>query len=64
MGKQGLVQFESIALNGRVYFPGPTVDSPGQSESIFQSVAMEPRTTVENVTPPVIIKDDRFLGGL
>ena len=64
MGKQGLVQFESVALNGRIYFPGPAVDASSQSQRIFQAMAMKPGTTIQDITSSVIIKYDRFLGRL
>ena len=59
----GLVEFESVAGEGGIDFPGPGVDAPGEGEGVFQSVAAEPRAVVEDFAAGVVVEDDEAVRG-
>lgn len=53
-----LFQFEAVAWNGGVDFPGVAIDAAIDSIGVFESVAAEPGALVEDGASLVIDEDD------
>ncbi len=56
-----LIQFQAVALNGGIDVPGPGINAACEGKGVLQSVAVEPGTTIENVTATVVVEDDSLL---
>ncbi len=56
-----LIQFQPVALNGGIDVPGPGINAACERKGVLQPVAVEPGTTIENVTATVVVEDDSSL---
>ena len=56
-----LIQFQPVALNGGIDVPGPGINAACEGKGVLQPVAVEPGTTIENVTATVVVEDDSSL---
>ena len=62
-GKMGLIQFQAVALNPGIDFPRPCVDATCEGKGVFQTVAVEPGTAIENIATTMVVKNDWLFRG-
>ncbi len=63
-GKMRLIQFQSVALNPGIDLLRPGIDAACEGKGVFQTMAVEPGTAIENIATTMVVKNDWLFRGI